>query len=296
MRLNALPKLVLCAALPLLGQAPNANNSKSIKTFINCINDTFIAAQGATDIAMTVPACIPNQLCSMTGTSNESSAQKACELTIDKGLQTEKTIQFPRILLACPGTAANRQFMPSYVLCPSRQGGPIDSERIEVGEDTAVVNLADLKSRKMVMSDIHIPPAAAGRFQKIDPNTTYNLHVAANNFGSKRCNECHTVLNNKVAGTLALSSSISNFEEDDPSVDAGTEKDLGKRILFTDEPTPPKRGTPANPKTFQQVCDDIRNNKAKILDEAKKLNNALTAQSIDTISSLCDNLLARKKP
>jgi hypothetical protein len=295
MQLCAFPTLVLCAAIPVLAQ-PNPNNSKSIKTFINCINDTLIAAQGATDISMTVPACIPNRVCFMTGTSNESSAQKACALTIDAGMPTEKKIEFPRILLDCPGTAANLHFLPSYVLCPSRQGGPIDAERIEAGEDTVAVNLNDLTTRKMIMSDIHIPPAAAGRFQKIDPNLTYNLHVAANDFGSKRCNLCHTVANGKVVGTLALSKSISNFEEDDPSVDAGTEKDLGKRILFTDEPSPPKRGTPSNPETFQAVCNDIRNNKAKILVEAKKLNNALTAQSIDTISALCDNLLARKRP
>ena len=52
-----------------------------------------------------------------------------------------------------------------------------------------------------------------GRFLKIDPNFTYNLRV-----NSKKCNECHQVMNETArVGTLELSGPIDNFIEDEPN-------------------------------------------------------------------------------
>jgi len=275
-------------------QAPNPANSKSIKTFINCINDALIVAPGATNIAMTVSACIPAQACFMTGTSNPSSAQKACTLHLPVAA---KTIQFPRILLDCPGPTAQRRFRPSYTLCPTRSDTHdiFDSQRIELAEDTGAVDVAKLDGGRMVMADVPIPPKGHMQFQKIDPNSTYNLRQ-----NSKECNSCHKTMNEAAPkGAIELSGPIGNFIESDPSADQDPDNlDLAKLILFTDEPGRPLAAprNPANPKTFANVCAGITANKAEIKVEAKKMNVKVTPESIDVIEALCNNLLAKKKP
>lgn len=278
----------------LRAQAPNPANSKSIKTFINCINDSLIMAPGATNIAMTVSACIPAQACFMTGTSNPSSAQKACALDLPVAA---KTIQFPRILLDCPGPTAQRRFRPSYTLCPTRSDshGVFDSQRIELAEDTAAVDVTKLDGGRMVMADVPIPPKGHMQFQKIDPNSTYNLRD-----NSKECNSCHKAMNPMAPkGAIELSGPIDNFIEVDPSFDQDANNpDLAKLILFTDEPGKPLAAprNPTNPKTFASVCADITANKAEIKVEAKKKNDKVTPESIDVIEALCSNLLAKKRP
>src|SRR5690349_5368364 len=125
--------LLLVACSLLQAQGPNPANSKTIKTFIDCINDKLIAEAGATNIAMTVSACIPNQACFMTGTSNPSSAQKACTTDLP---QAGKKLYFPRILLNCRMPNADHRFRPSYTLSPTRSDSHdlFDSQRIENGE------------------------------------------------------------------------------------------------------------------------------------------------------------------
>jgi hypothetical protein len=230
----------------------------------------------------------------MTGTSNPSSAQKACSIPLPVA---KKTIQFPRILLDCPGPNADRRFRPSYTLCPinSDQAGLFHSQRIEIGEDTAKVDVTKLDGGKMVMSDVPLPPKEAHKFQKIDPNFTYNFRE-----NSKKCNDCHQEMNNTAPkGALELSGPIDNFIEEDPSADRdGNNLDLAKLILFSDEPGKPLGGAraPTNPKSFADVCAEITANKAEIKVEAKKLNAKVTPESIDVIEAVCKNLLAKKRP
>ncbi len=117
MRIRAISLMLCCGLGSVQAAAPDPANSKSIKTFINCINDVLIAATSATDISLTVSACIPDNACFMTGTSNESSAQPACTLDLPTA---KKTIHFPRILLECPGPARTAAFdLPTRFAQPS---------------------------------------------------------------------------------------------------------------------------------------------------------------------------------
>ena len=61
---------------------------------------------------------------------------------------------------------ANRRFRPSYTLCPTKSDshGLFDSQRIEIGEDTGVVDVTKVDGGKMVMSDVPVPPRAAMKF------------------------------------------------------------------------------------------------------------------------------------
>jgi hypothetical protein len=136
-----------------------------------------------------------------------------------------------------------------------------------------------------MMGDMTIPPKAAGKFQKFDPNSIYSLRP-----NSKGCNtaSCHGATNPTApAGTLVFSKPESTFS-----------KRRAPLILFTDEPG---KQAGANPQTFQAVCDTITKNKAEIKTAAaaklnKPANDPDVSAVVDNAEAVCKGLLARKRP
>ena len=251
---------------PQLFAAANPADSKSIKTFINCVNDALIQAKGPVSVADTVKPCIPPRGCFITVTRSDSSAQKACTLA---------GVDLPRVLLNCPGPAADLRFRPSYLLCP------LSSNRIEIGEDQTKIDVTKPEEGQMIMADVPIRP---GNFQKIDPNAVFSFVDSKG--GTKNCNKsgCHIDTNNPKtpAGTLQFSGPIDPFGKFNGVIDLAT------LITFTTEPG--KKANPEIAEDLKTVCKNINAKKAEILAAARKKSSSVSEATVDAVEGLCKEL------
>jgi hypothetical protein len=135
------------------------------------LNMTLVGDGKNHSIADTVTPCIPGQavpgntgapICQFEITMSPASAQSACSIKNNAG----QFIQFPRVILDCPGATAPFRFRPSYTLCPGTlEQNQLDHIELaydltkvitfENGED--VMGPANLKDGFMMMGDIMIP-------------------------------------------------------------------------------------------------------------------------------------------
>ncbi|MBA3506273.1 MAG: hypothetical protein H0T80_10910 [Betaproteobacteria bacterium] len=158
------------------------NNSKSINTFIKCLNDT---GKPKASIADLIDACVPDK-CKMTLTMSQESAQKACTLGGCK---------LPRVIFECAGPEMSLMFRPSLLLCPtdSKFNGEFGVNRIEVGEDTK--NPKNATEIVMKMAEVNVPPplldgSGGTDLTKIDPKEVTSK--VAGKGTNKNCNACHS--------------------------------------------------------------------------------------------------------
>ncbi len=258
--------------------APDPAKSTTIKTFLSCVNQV-----APKNIADTV-SCIPANSCSFTVTMSSESLQPACVIA---------GVNLPRVILECPGAAANLRLRPSYVLCPVDRAGAVgQSDHVELGEDDpnalVMFQSGDRNSKgDMFMGDISVDPKGG-----YDTKTTLEK-VAIYGKNKDTCASlvsCHFVEGNPGENEIA------KFSPDNPLGNfRGVE--LAPFILFTNVDLnnyPHKGQLPANSnqkKNFSDVCTAINNNKKQIV----QANPAIPPATMDIVATLCTNLYNKVK-
>ena len=251
-----------CAAVLLFATgsalAADRNDSKTIATFVKCLNDTKKAKANVADV---IEACIPDK-CKMTLTMSQQSAQKACTLAGCK---------LPRVIFECDGPEASLKFRPSLLMCPtdSKFNGEFGVNRIEAGEETK--NPKDASETVMRMADINVPPDTD--LTRIDPKEVTSK--GAGKGTNKNCNMCHSggALDLTPEGDL-LSRLI------DPR--RFKAKDLSEFILKNDE--------------IAGICTCIKDNKDKIAMEAMNEDIARKLGEGNVVPAPAGVLVANPKP
>src|SRR5581483_2894089 len=259
-------------------RAINPANSKTIKAFIGCLNQST-----PKNIAETV-ACIPAAACTFTVTMSTQSLQPACTIA---------NVKFPRVILDCPGPAANLDFRPSYLLCPSgMQNNTRLSNHVEMGEDADAVTFAlgDRQNKgDMFMGDLFVEPAGGYKATTLEKVAIYgkDLGTAKNTCESF----CHKSSIDKGANELA------RFPPINPFADFHGEMNLAQFVIFSNVDPKVYPGANNSPKgsndknTFKAVCTAITNNKNNVANTDK----TIPLGALNIIDALCQNLLSKVK-
>ena len=257
--------------------APNPANSTTIKNFMACLNNTKLG-----NIANTV-SCIPANTCSFTVTMSTESLQPACTIA---------GIQFPRVILDCPGNG-NLRFRPSYLLCPQgKQGTTRLSDHVELGEDATAVTfrLGDRQNTgNMFMGDVFVDPAGGYRAMSLENVAIYGKDLAT---AKNTCESfCHKPPVNNGMNELA------RFPPINPFADFHGTNNLAQFVIFTNVDPATYPGANKSPKgsdqkkAFSAICTAIANNKAKVT----KADSSIPAATLDIVTNLCTNLVSKVK-
>jgi len=269
----------------VLPQVVNANTINMIKTFVGCLNSELLP-KATTDIADTVTQCLPNKLCKVTVTMSTESLQPAC---------TIGTTKFPRIILDCPGPAADKRFRPSYMLCPTPQDneGKPRMDRVEIGQDNSKVTFAlkrDDNKGFLVMADIPVPQGK--KLARVDFNKVVSMGNGTGTEGTIGCESfCHKVPSPPKAKdltTIQTHPAINPFSTDFRGAD------LTPFVVYTDHKDakeyPGLEKIPAGARAdFENICKAITANKAAIA----AANASIKIETLNTSEKLCNALLAR---
>jgi hypothetical protein len=296
------PVHTLTAAAPAPTAATDPAESKSIKSFLDCLNAELPKLGNKASVADSVPACIPPKgVCQFTVTMSKESLQPACAIPV---AGVDGGVNFPRVILDCPGaddTDKTKHFRPSYLLCPTAQTGIFDAktlllDHIEMGEDNKPVKflLDDKKNQKntgdMFMGDVLV---ARGKPFKAQFNNVASLGNGRNRDGTINCNQaCHN------AATMAPIGVLQPFPPVNPFANVKSSGDLAKDVTFTDIKDqgiyPGVQNVRANTKKdFEKVCTAIDDNGQKITQANTKVKVDLA--TVDVVHKLCRNLLDRVK-
>lgn len=239
----AIVLLGLCLLFPAAVTArPDPTKVKDIKTFIACLNMIKKKTASIADAAKCVPPC-----CNFVLTMSDNSAQAACSLG---------SCKLPRVIFDCPGPDDTKRFRPSFLLCPigsKGAGNQFGTDRTELGED-----VDDQGSMKM--ADIPAPPGMTDFGMTTEGGALSK--GTADHFGTQGCNAgCH-----EAAGGGAVDGDNNQLSEPiDPFGKSGT-TELAPLVIDTDEPG--RSVDPMMRMTLKQICKCIKNNKAKIAQDA----------------------------
>lgn len=255
----AAASFVLATALIAAAQQDPAANVKDIPSFVACMNNNI--QQGANANISNAVMCVPKG-CVVYTTMSQASAQAACNLG---------SCQLPRVILDCPGPAADLRFRPSFLLCPinSNQEGehPFGTDRIEMGEDITPV---EGDTGNMKMADMAIAPNKA-----YQPQTAAGV-TSTMGPGNKGCNQCHinkTPANAK-NGDPIISEAIHPFSKSC----AAQGVDVSQYVIDTNDPSQTVEvgdvkvgGVQVQAQKLADVCKCIMNNQNAIKNDANNL-------------------------
>jgi hypothetical protein len=286
--------------------APNPTDSKTIKAFMNCLNATLAADGKNHTVADTVPVCIPGQsapntpICQFVVTMSEQSQQRAC---ISKNKDNPpQEIEFPRVILDCPGATNPFRFRPSYNLCPLRKEGGLDS--VEIGYDLKQVGFKtgvniqkpgpNPNTGTMMMGNIDVPRHKA--FPKLEfgsgevTGIVSFAKVDGDLTGTINCNKlCHQPTNS-TKNTEVPFPPINPFDSALVAKN-GKEVNLAKRVKSTNitdnNAYPGANMVPAaavnSTKQFSDICTAIEKNEKNMAD--------VEPATMSVVLKLCKNLL-----
>ena len=256
--------------------AIDASKSTTIKAFVECLNAAMPGDINAT------AACIPGGgACTFTVTKSSESLQPACNIA---------GIDFPRIILDCPGPTANRRFRPSYLLCPTSD----QRNHVEVGEDgqdiTFTLDRDDQKNTPgMVMGDITV----GGAFR---PLTEEGVAIFGKDLNTPKntCqSSCHYTVKNNGKNERAWMLPINPI-----GTIRGGGTNLAPLVIFAniDLAKYPTKGLPKGSDkkaNFTNVCNAIGNpqNQKKVM----KAEPGVTAATLTLMTNLCGSLVAKVK-
>ncbi|HYW41913.1 MAG TPA: kelch repeat-containing protein [Bryobacteraceae bacterium] len=266
-------------AMVLQPRAADPANTKTIKAFLDCLNPS--KPKSITDSV----ACLPSAACKFTVTMSTQSLQPACTIA---------TVQFPRVILDCPGPAANLSFRPSYLLCPQgMQGQTRLSDHVELGEDADAVTFGpgDRQNQgDMFMGDVFVDPQGGYTAKKLEDVAIYGKDLQ--NFSKNTCESfCHKPVVDKGQNELA------RFPPINPFADFRGQNDLAQFVIFTDvDPAkyPGAKNAPkgsGQKKNFTNVCTAITNNKKQV----NAADKSIPPAALDVVDALCKGLLAKVK-
>jgi hypothetical protein len=267
-----------------LPQVVDTSKITMIKTFVGCLNSELLP-KATTDIADTVTSCLPNKLCRVTVTMSRESLQPAC---------TIGTTKFPRIILDCPGPAADKRFRPSYMLCPNIQDndGKPRMDRVEIGQDNQKVTFAANRANGrgfLVMANIPVPQGK--KLAKVDFNQVVSM---GNGTGSEGTIGCESFCHKEPSPPKSATTVIQTHPPINPFSTDFRGADLTPFVIYTDHKDakeyPGLEKIPAGARgDFENICKAITANKAAI----NAADKSIKIETLNQSEKLCNALLSR---